>query len=274
MQVFRERRRASPGAEVAIQAGYGNAPAEIFKGIVVSQRVSISGNNESRLLVQCRDAAVRLTVGRNSAVFENQTDGDVMTRLIGACGLTADVTRTAITHKCLVQYNCTDWDFLVARAESCGYIVVVNDGTVKVGPPGVHGAPALKITYGADLIEFQADLDARDQYATVTAQAWDMASQTLLQSTAASPLSTEQGNLNRPRRAVLGAPDCVANGCALVEGRAGRLVQGPAAQVRPGTGARPREIPRQCARDTRRQYRVGRCGRAFQRPGAGDRSDA
>lgn len=137
-----------PGAEVSVKAGYDSQETEIFKGIVVRHSLRIDGKNDARLIIECCDLAIKMTVGRNSAHYEDQKDSDVMSALIQAADLTADVTATAEVHESLVQHYSTDWDFLMARAEAVGHVVVVTDGTVKVGPPSTSGEPVLKVTYG------------------------------------------------------------------------------------------------------------------------------
>lgn len=149
-----------PGAQVVVRAGYGDNEADLFKGIVVRHGLTISGANDARLIVECRDLAVKMTVDRKSAVFADQTDSAVMHGLIGNSGLAADVASTTLAHRGLVQHHCSDWDFLVTRADVNGHIVVVKDGAVKVGPPDASSEPVLAITYGEDLQEFQADLDS------------------------------------------------------------------------------------------------------------------
>jgi len=71
-----------------------------------------------------------------------------------------------------VQYYCSDWDFLLSRAEANGYLVVVEDGKVTVKAPDVSSAAELKVTYGEDLYEFQGDLDAMTQLAAVKGTSW------------------------------------------------------------------------------------------------------
>jgi hypothetical protein len=44
----------APGAEIGISAGYGEMDATIFEGIVVSQSLRITSDNDSRLVIQCR----------------------------------------------------------------------------------------------------------------------------------------------------------------------------------------------------------------------------
>ena len=186
-----------PGAEIEIKAGYGSEENTIFKGIVVCHGLSIGGANDARLTVECRDKAVKMTVGRKNAIFRDKSDADILRQLIGNAGLTADVASTTTVQPQLVQHGCSDWDFMLTRAEANGQLVRVEDGTVCVDAPGTSGSAVLAVAYGESLIAFHAELDARDQYASVQAQAWDMKSQTLLQGESAKPAALPaNGNLD------------------------------------------------------------------------------
>jgi Rhs element Vgr protein len=187
-----------PGAAIVISAGYNGNVAVIFSGIVVRHSLSIAGANDARLTVECRDKAVKMTVGRKSKLFTDQTDSAALQALIGGHdGLTAEVQSTSISHTGLVQHYSSDWDFLLSRAEACGSVVVVDDGKVTVKPPDVSAAAALSVAYGDSLMDFHADLDARHQYASVKAQAWDPATQALLQAEAAQPAALNaQGDID------------------------------------------------------------------------------
>lgn len=186
-----------PGAEITVKAGYGDDEAVIFCGIVVKHGLQIRGDNDSRLVIGCRDKAVKMTVGRRSARYEELADADILKALVSRHGLAASISDATLHHAQLVQHYCTDWDFLLARAEANGCLAMVNDGEVRVAKPSTSGAATLKVTYGADLIEFEAELDARHQYSEVRAKAWDAKTQALLESTPAGPARLNpQGNLD------------------------------------------------------------------------------
>jgi len=184
-----------PGAEISIDAGYGEKEDRIFEGVVVRHGLRITGDAQSRLVVECRDKAVRMTVGRRNDRFVEQTDHEIIQTLVSRYSLDASIDSTSVTHPELVQYYCTDWDFVIARAEANGLLVIVEDGKVKVCAPPAGGSPALKVTYGADLVEFQADVDARSQLKSVETAAWDPKSQTLITETSSPAALHEQGNL-------------------------------------------------------------------------------
>ena len=151
----------APGKAIVIEAGYGGQTAQIFSGVVIKHALRVVGDNDSRLIVECRDKAVAMTVGRKNANFVDQTDSDVISAVAGTYGLTVDAESTTLQHAGLVQHNCTDWDFVLARAEANGMLVIADDGTLKIKAPAATGQAALKVTYGQDLIEFDAEVDAQ-----------------------------------------------------------------------------------------------------------------
>ena len=157
-----------PGTEIQIRAGYDQEEAPIFHGVIVKHGLKITGDNYARLVIECRDKAVGMTIGRTNANYVEAKDSDIITKLIGNYdGLSSEVDATTTTHKELVQYYCTDWDFMLSRAEVNGLLVIVDDGKVTVQAPQTGTSPELKVTYGEDLIAFHAEIDARTQLAAV-----------------------------------------------------------------------------------------------------------
>ena len=156
--------RLLPGAAICLFAGYGDAPERlIFDGLVVRHGVRIAGENQTRLELDCRHAAVKMTLGRRSAVFSHQTDTQALTQLIQAHGLQADVQGADLHHAQLVQHHCSDWDFVMSRAEAQGLWVVAGVNSLRVAAPDTDATAALTVTWGLDLIEFDASVDAGSQ---------------------------------------------------------------------------------------------------------------
>ncbi|MFT5321958.1 MAG: Rhs element Vgr protein [Pseudohongiellaceae bacterium] len=185
-----------PGSEIKINAGYKDKEKTIFEGIVVKHSLKITGDNYSRLLIECRDKAVSMTIGRKNANYVEVKDSDVFKKLVGnysSLSVKADTTSTK--HSELVQYYCTDWDFLLSRAEVNGSLVIVDDGEVNVTAPDVSGSAALAVTYGQDLMEFHAEIDARYQYAEVKGTSWDPGTQKVVEQVAGIESLNAQGNL-------------------------------------------------------------------------------
>jgi Rhs element Vgr protein len=184
-----------PGKEIKINAGYDDEEETIFEGIVVRHGIKVSGDNFSRLVIECRDKAAAMTVGRKNANYIDSKDSDVITKLISDSSLTATVTATTTEHKELVQYYCTDWDFMLSRAEVNGMVVCVDAGEVTVGPPLSDEAATLVVTYGEDMMEFSADLDSRSQLTSVESVAWDPATQAVVVAEEGNVTVGESGNI-------------------------------------------------------------------------------
>jgi len=110
-------------------------------------------------------------------------------------GLSSEVDATTTQHPELVQYYCSDWDFLLSRAEVNGLLVRVEDAKLSVKAPQTAATAELKLTYGLDLIEFHADIDARSQFVEVNAASWDPAEQAVTEEQAGPQTLNKQGDL-------------------------------------------------------------------------------
>ena len=184
-----------PGKEIEIKLGYRGETETVFKGIIVKHRVRVRKNG-TFLSLECRDKAVRMTSGLKSRYYTDTTDGDILDELIGEYDLDRDVATTKPSLKEVVQYDSTDWDFVVCRAEANGHVVAVRDGKVTVGPPATDAEPVVTAQFGATVLELDAEIDARWQVKGVTAKAWNATDQELVSADASEPSVTDSGNLS------------------------------------------------------------------------------
>lgn len=186
-----------PGKEIEIQAGYDGENKTIFKGIVVNMHLSLDSNVGSVLEISCQDKAILMTQARQNSFYTNQKDSDIISSLIGNHSeLVADVEATTHKHNELIQYNTTDWDFMMIRADVNGLVVSINHREISVQPPNVSAEALLSLTYGVDILEFEADLNAVDQVPTVDAVAWDMSKQSITIQSGQEPSTNAIGNLS------------------------------------------------------------------------------
>jgi Rhs element Vgr protein len=184
-----------PGKRITIKAGAIDDPQVLFQGIIVAQSIRLRPHGSAQLIVECRHSAAKLTVGRKSAYHAKQTDSSVITGLLTRAGLGAQVDSTAVEHECLVQYSCTDWDFLLARAAANGLLVHCHDTSVAVQAPELASTPVFELLHGATLLEVDATMDAREQYGAVKGRIWDPAAQSKVEVEAEDPEITDPGNL-------------------------------------------------------------------------------
>lgn len=184
-----------PGAEISVEAGYDSKTSIVFKGIITQQSIRINDFIGSALELECRDKAVKMTVGRKSLSFSKQKDSDIISSIIGKYSLAASVSETNTTWPEQIQYYVSDWDFIISRAEANGMIVNASDGKVTVAPPDINTKSVLTIKYGDNLFEFNGDLNSITQITSAKACAWDYKSQGLISGQVSSPVAGP-GNLS------------------------------------------------------------------------------
>jgi Rhs element Vgr protein len=183
-----------PGKEIEIKAGYNNLNETIFKGEVIKQNIKISPEN-SFLIITCKDKAYKLTLGRKNQIFYELSDSDAIEKIIKDKGLQADVESTNFTHNELVQYQATDWDFMLSRAQVVGAIVNVSQGEIEVKKPKPDQDAVLTALFGDNILSFDAEIDARNQFSNYTANSWDYASQEILSTEATNYGEVKTGNI-------------------------------------------------------------------------------
>ncbi|WP_294212972.1 type VI secretion system tip protein VgrG [Chryseobacterium endophyticum] len=184
-----------PGKEIEITAGYHSEEETIFKGVVVKHNIKVR-NGSSYLIVECRDKAVKMTLGRKSKYFYDSKDSAIIEELIGNNGLKADVQATANSHKELVQYRASDWDFMLTRAQVNGKLCFVENGTVTIAKPDFGKKEVETVVYGSSVHEFDGEIDARDQFSKITAKTWSYTDQELTEVEAQDPAISLNGNLS------------------------------------------------------------------------------
>ena len=190
-----EKADFEPGKEVEIKLGYDNKEKTVFKGIITGHGLKVKSGGRSELVVRCSDKAIKMTLNRKNKYFKDKKDSEIINSIIGEAGLSADVKATTEKHKKVVRYYCTDWDFVLSRAEVNGCIVAVDDGKVTVKPPDLSKGPVATLTYGIDIRRFDGEVDARHQLDSIDSTAWDMKTQKIIKSSSSEPSVNAQSNI-------------------------------------------------------------------------------
>ena len=183
-----------PGNEIEISAGYHFEEEVIFKGIIIKQNLKIR-TDHSLLIVECKDVLVKLTVGRKSKYFTDKKDSEIIEEIISVYTIENEIEPTDVKHKEMVQFNVSDWDYCVMRAQVNGKVCIAKDGKLIVKSPGYDGDEVETVAFGATLLDFDAEMDARTQLSGVTGYSWDYAAQELVEAEAAAPSVNLNGNI-------------------------------------------------------------------------------
>lgn len=185
-----------PGKPMEIRAGYNRLEEPIFTGIIIRHGLEVS-EKASKLTIDLKDPVVKMTVGRKNKYFFDSKDSEIIEEVIGSySGLTAEVEVTSATHPEMVQYYVTDWDFILTRAEVNGKVTLIEDGKVRIHKPETSAEAKLELQFGSNVVEFQAEIDARTQYSSSKSISWDLANQELKEAEGSDPQMDFQSNLS------------------------------------------------------------------------------
>ncbi|USX24242.1 type VI secretion system tip protein VgrG [Oxalobacteraceae bacterium OTU3CINTB1] len=208
-----------PGKKIEIKLGYQAKNETVFKGVIVRHSIRVR-KNSSQLIIDCRDEAVKMSTEPATRHFAARSDSEIIEQLVGAHGLQHEVESTGAALEESVQFQASDWDYMLCRAEANGMVVLADDGKIKVMRPSTTAAEALSVRFGASLIELDAEIDARSQSRAVNASSWSAADQKLLVAEASEGKAGSSGNLEPADLAK------VAAGKALLLRHGGGLAQG------------------------------------------------
>jgi len=184
----------APGKEIEVLLGYHQEEETVFKGIIIKNGLKVRNGESSRLVIDAKDLAVKLTVNKKSAYYLDQTDSDIIDDLAKAAGMTAASDATEITHPKMVRYNATDWEFMVQRAEANGCVLFVSDGELAMKVPDPSTDAILSLNFGDTILDFEAEMDARDQWEESVGITWDVPNQEVLEEPGEDPGLAEHGD--------------------------------------------------------------------------------
>jgi Rhs element Vgr protein len=192
-----------PGAELSVSLRYetqGAVDAVVFKGLVVRHGLEI-GRRGAVLHVELRDRAVALTRPRRSAVHVDASDAEVIGKLATAAGLTeAAAEPTKPKHPQLVQYQVSDWDFMLARAEANGLVFAVTDGAYTLARLAPSAPTRRSFELGKDeLFDIDLAADGLHQPSGVQGLGWDVAAKAATAAVTAAAVRSPIGNLDGAR---------------------------------------------------------------------------
>jgi Rhs element Vgr protein len=201
-----------PGKEIGIKLRYEDEPESertVFKGLVIMQEVNVE-RSSSTLTVVLKDAAVAMTLGNNFRIFTKKTDTQIIKELLELHSIKSrKIEDTSLEHKEMVQYACSDWDFILARAESNGLLIAVQDGGVSAQIIKSPGNPKAIFEYGIDeIFSFDIEANGEGQYQKISGTTWDVKNQQNIQVNKTANMRLTPGNLNSQKLAKnLGSQD-------------------------------------------------------------------
>lgn len=188
-----------PGGEVEIKVSHDpTKPTNtIYKGILVEHGIRLKKDGMGYLMLTCKDECLKMTVGRRNKVFYKKKDSEIISEIFSGAGVASpEVEATKATHKKLIQYYCTNWDFVQARADANGLVTVINDGKISIKKPAISEKTDILVTYGIDLMEMDIKMDSSFQYEEVEANFWDYTKLKIQNAKGKKPAVNKQGDID------------------------------------------------------------------------------
>lgn len=166
-----------PGKKISIsirEEGQSEKEKVIFKGLVITQSLRYDQGN-SLLTVEMSDEAIRMTTIKQSDVFKNIKDSELIAKLIFNSRIgKGKVDETQFKHESIVQYHCTNWDMLLSRADVNGLLVTAVNGSISARAPKLSTPSVKTFKLGVDVIyDLDLKLDISNQYAGIQTNTWN-----------------------------------------------------------------------------------------------------
>ncbi len=184
-----------PGNEISISLGYDGKNTAVFKGIITAQNLTVK-SGRSQLTITCKDKAVKMTKGRFNSIFQDQKDSDAINSIAGLHGLSATVDATTIQYAALTQYNCSDWDFVVIRAELSNMIVLTDSNSLVVKKINFSDTANFEINATQIVIDIDLSLDSENVAYNYQLTSWDDKQQSATLSNVNITSDSSMGNIS------------------------------------------------------------------------------
>ena len=183
------------GSEMEIKMGREDDLSCIFRGVVCSRGLKY-GKSGAEVVVTAKHKAFRMTHALSFRIFEDMTDADIIKQICADHAVDADVDDTPVPHEHLMQYNCSDWDFINMRAESAGLLLSATPDGIKIAKPDPGASPVVTVGASYSVNSISIEVNGKDIFPGVSAQGWNYISQSFDESEVqAGAADMEQGAL-------------------------------------------------------------------------------
>ncbi|RME73779.1 MAG: phage late control D family protein [Chloroflexi bacterium] len=181
--------------EISAKEAIDGVEGRLIIGEITALEPSFSDQGETMVLVRGYNRSHRLHRGRKSRTFLNVTDSDLVRKIAGEVGLSAEVDTTRVTYPYILQNNQTDMEFLAGRAARLGYkfFAAENKLYFKKGDASLGKGPELE--FGKRLKHFRPVLSAVHQVDKVTVLGWDQDKKVVIKGQATP--SIKQGGISK-----------------------------------------------------------------------------
>lgn len=168
-----EKKNFKPGQDIILKAGYHQKMEVIFKGIISGIGFGSKQGTHGRTTIECADKCIGLTLTKDNSYYEEKTDDAIVKEIVGTYnGITCKADKTDTQHVKMVQYNTSDWDFILTRAKVSERIVVARENELNFVKAGGNET-GVTLEYGTDIINLDINVDSRNQRKSIKVKGWN-----------------------------------------------------------------------------------------------------
>lgn len=203
--------RCRPGTQVDIAVRPASGRTVLLLGVVSQQTVHWQGRS-AEMTLRIKHPLHRLLNTRRSQIFENQSDAQVIRRLLQAQDIQVGALQGMTDqHEQMVQWACSDWHWLRSRLSAHGVWLLPRHNEIECLPPRLstltdHTLEARRSSASeAVLLDAEWHFDAEQQPHSLTSACWDIKQQTVSSTVRAVPAAIGRGGLDPAKVEALGS---------------------------------------------------------------------
>jgi phage protein D len=163
----------------------------LLKGEITAIEAHFTPESQAPIIIRGYDISHRLHRGRYNRSFQNQTDTDVVKKIIGEVGITAGtIDDTGGPYGFgdpvgyIFQENQTNMEFLRERASRHGFELFVQDGKLNFRKPSAK--TSLDLKWLREINSFKVRVSSAEQVDSVEVRGWNYQSKQAIVSTKSS----------------------------------------------------------------------------------------
>lgn len=194
-----DRNIFTPGNKIRVEIGYEKTTPvkSVFEGYITGQELEINSQREGHLKVECRDYMFPTTMVPKTNIFKDFTDQKLLSTILSAYSeLNPTIGSASDKFSEQVQYNTSDWDFILTRAKSNGFYIITEGTKVTIDKPKLTAGSVFTIRFADNLINIKGSLKSSKQISKVNATAWNSKEQKLVTVSVDNVDSNKQGDVS------------------------------------------------------------------------------
>ncbi|MDF5716306.1 MAG: VgrG-related protein [Rhizonema sp. NSF051] len=166
----------------------------LIDGEITAIEVHFTHTSEAHIVVRGYDVSHRLHRGRYNRSFLNQTDSDIVRKVVSEVGIKlGQIDNSGEPHDYVFQENQTNMEFLRERAARIGFELFIQDNKLNFRKP--ESKTSLNLKWLVDISSFSTRITSSEQVSSVEVRSWDYTQKKLITSIKKSEkLVTETGN--------------------------------------------------------------------------------